>query len=133
MTEKVTCIRHTSTIEEAGIIVAWLEERGIEASVADPGSTGAVAFGITDPAGIQICVTDLETAERAQALLEEQDRERATQVAPGSDAPIPVKCEDCDREARFPADSRGRVQVCPHCGAHVDVPSGNEAAESAGA
>ncbi len=36
--------------------------------------------------------------------------------------PIEFDCEDCGRRLSFPASASGRVEVCPHCAAYVDVP-----------
>ena len=38
----------------------------------------------------------------------------------------PNGCWDCGQPLRFPARQRGNVQECPHCGAFVDVPGGEE-------
>jgi len=122
MGQEPVCIRRTATVEEADIIVAWLEEHDIEASVLDRDNPGVMAFGAADIEGIAICVTNESTAQRAKALLDEHDKERAqrSSVTPAS-GPLEVACDECGRENRFPAEARGTVQQCTHCGAHLDV------------
>jgi len=114
------CIRRTVTVEEADIIATWLADRGIEAQVVDRDNPGVLAFGLTDAEGIAICVTDEETAKKAQALLEEHDRERAAQAE--SEGQVELACEECGAVSTFPASQRGTVQECSECGAYVDVP-----------
>lgn len=124
MLEDPVCIRRTNTLEEAEILIAWLDERGVKATVLDPDSTGVFAFGVTDPEGVEIYVADEETAERAKTLLAEHDRERE-EAASTSDAPtlIEVKCDECEQLNSFSSDLAGTVQECPECGAFIDVPS----------
>jgi len=113
------CIRHATTLEEASIVVAWLEEQGVDAKIMDPDSPGVMAFGFTDPVGISVFVADAETAKRAKELLEEHDRERAA-AAPGE--PVSPKCESCGATNHFGGDVRGTVQQCRSCGAYLDIP-----------
>jgi rubrerythrin len=68
--------------------------------------------------------------ERARELLEvdeQQQAERKQTTREGTPAaPIEVVCEECQQNASYPAEQRGTVQDCPHCGAYVDVESGDE-------
>ncbi|UCF32801.1 MAG: hypothetical protein JSV78_10755 [Phycisphaerales bacterium] len=114
------CIRRTATVEEADIIVTWLADRGIEAQVVDRDNPGVLAFGLTDAEGIAICVADEETAKKAQALLEEHDREAAAQSK--GEGEVEATCEECGTVNTFEASTRGTVQECSECGAYVDVP-----------
>ena len=124
MPENPVCIRRTNTIEEAEILISWLDERGVKAAVLDPDSTGVFAFGVTDPEGVEIYVADEETAERAKVLLAEHDRERE-EPTPADDRPalIEVKCDECGQLKSYPSDRAGSVQECAQCGAFIDVPS----------
>ena len=125
MSSKPICIRRTATLEEAQILVAWLAEHDVEATITDRDNPGAFAFGVTDTEGIEVFVKDEEMAQRAQELLAEHDRERAAQrEAGGEDVVIEVTCDECECACSFPADQRGTVQECPECGAYIDVPSG---------
>ena len=117
------CIRRTNTIEEADIIVAWLAEQGVEATITDRDNPGVLAFGVTDPEGIEIYVADEATAERAAALLAEHDRERAaTATRDAAAGTIEVTCEKCGQSATFSPKQRGTVQECLKCGAYLDLP-----------
>jgi len=114
------CIRRVNTIEEAEIIIAWLEEQGIEAKVIDPSSTGVMAFGVTDLEGVEIFVADAETAKRAETALAEHDRQHAHGEDDGG-AMIDVPCPECNHVNAFPADYAGSTQECAECGAYLDV------------
>ena len=125
MATEPVCIRRTNTIEEADIIIAWLEEQGVEATVPDRDSTGVLAFGVTDAEGIEIFVANQETADRAAALLERHDQERAA-ASSVADGTLEVKCEACGEINRFPAGSRESVQECSKCGAYLDAEPGDQ-------
>ncbi len=116
-------IRRTNTIEEAGVVVAWLEERGVQAVVPDRDNPGVLAFGLTDVEGIEIYVSDAETAERARVLLAEHDEERSAESqAADSQGDIEVTCEECGQVNSFPSDALGSVQECSQCGGYLDMP-----------
>ena len=127
MGEGPICIRRTNTIEEAQIIVGWLEEQHIKATVTDPSSTGAMAFGVTDREGIEIYVADAETADRAKAALAEHDRQHAKTLDDSTpERMIDLVCEECSQVNSFPRDQAGTVQECSECGTYLDVPSDTE-------
>ena len=90
MASEPIIIRRTRTVEEADIIVAWLDENGVPANVLDHENPGVFAFGVTDTEGIAIAVADEELAERAKALLEAHDREHAAAEPQGT---VEVTCE----------------------------------------
>jgi len=120
-------IRRTSTLEEAEIIVSWLDEQGIEAIIPDRSSPGVFAFGVTDTEGIEIYARDEDTAGRARKLLEEHDPQRAAGAGGDtSGAGFDVTCDECGRVDRFPAGAKGTVQSCTNCGAFLDMPGSEE-------
>lgn len=125
MSADPVCIRRAKSVEEAEIIVAWLDEQGIEAKVIDPSNPGVLAFGVTDLEGIAVCVRDSETANRAMALLAEHDRQAGHGSTAEETLPerIRLECAECGREVEFDAELAGTVQECPGCGAHIDVRS----------
>ncbi len=124
MPNEPVCIRRVGTMEEAEIIVAWLDEQGVQATVVDPNNPGVMAFGTTDAEGITICVAEAEKADRAKVLLAEHDKKHehdSATAAAGSC--IDVTCEPCGRVNSFPADAGASVQECSGCGAYLDVPA----------
>ena len=120
MAQEPVCIRHANNLEEASIIVAWLADQGVEAHIADPDNPGVMAFGVTDPEGIEVYVKDEATAQRARKLLEEHDRSKESRDATGD---VSISCEACGNSYGFTADQRGSTQECPECGAYIDVPN----------
>ena len=123
MAKEPVVIRRTSTVEEAEVIVVWLDSQGIEATIIDRDNPGVLAFGLTDVEGIAICVADSETAQRAQTLLAEHDKQHAASsddaVAQGS---VEVRCGECGQLNSFPVGARDTVQECAQCGAYLDLP-----------
>lgn len=123
MIESPVCIRRTGSVEEAELIVAWLDESGIDATIIGQDNPGVLAFGVTDSQGVAVFVPDAVTAERAAAALAEHDKERGRTTAIDA-ADIDVVCEDCGRMCSFDAEHVGSVQACPECGSFLDVPGG---------
>ena len=122
MSTEPICVRRTATLEEAEIVVAWLAEQGIQATIADPSSTGVIAFGVTDEEGVEVFVTDEETADRAEKLLDDHDEQMRARHASAGQGPVEVTCDECRQASTYQASDRGTVQDCKHCGAHLDVP-----------
>ena len=127
MAQKPVCIRRTGTVAEADIIVAWLAEQGIEATVLDHENPGMMAFGVTDFEGAAVCVADAETAERAEALLDEHDKTEQAEAPPTSTTDhVDVTCAECGQVNSFPPHLSGTVQECSDCGSYLDVPANGE-------
>ncbi len=120
MSNEPVCIRKAHSLEEASIVVAWLAEQGVDAQIADPDNPGVMAFGITDPDGIEVFVKDQATAERAEALLKEHDSRKAPESTNGE---IEMTCNGCGKTLHFSTDLAGTTQECPECGAYLDVAS----------
>ena len=107
------------------ILQSLLEEAGIEAYVpgdADTTWSGGTLTGIQSPQ-VYIERADLDRArpvlaEYERSVIErgEADLESDTKVGP-----IKVTCDECHKEATFPHAQLGSVQLCPSCGAYVDV------------
>ena len=119
MASEFSLIRRTSTIEEADILTAWLEEQGIEAMIIDRANSGAYLFGLTDLEGFAIVAAEAAVAERAVKLLEEHNPPTKKR---GAGTKVAAKCEDCGKDTVFDGAMQGTVQECEHCGAYVDVP-----------
>lgn len=124
MSTTTICVRRANSMEEAEIIVAWLAENGLHATIMDPGNPGVFAFGTTDMEGIAIHVADAAAAEQATKLLDEHDRAAADRLA--KMGPISAVCEECGASNTFPAAYAGSVQECEKCTAYVDVPGAEE-------
>ena len=117
------CIRRAATIEEAEIIVAWLDERGVMATILDPSNPGVAAFGVTDLEGVAICVKDQNAANLARTFLVAHDRDRATAAQSAeSTTASEVACEECGKGVTTESRAPGTTLECPHCGAFVDAP-----------
>lgn len=103
-----------------------LVQSGVEAHVTEDFSLVGLWVGGTLP-GIHSpkVWVDRADAERATAILQEHaQREAELQAAVPSTAEegqIQAVCEECGQAATFPARQRGSVQVCPFCGAYLDV------------
>ena len=123
MSTEPICVRRAATIEEAEIIVAWLDEHGVTATILDPSNPGVAAFGVTDLEGVAICVKDQGTADLAGTFLEEHDRVRAmaAQATESNAAPV-VVCDECKKRVTTEPSVPGTTLECPPCGAFIDAP-----------
>ena len=54
MTDQPVCIRRVNTLEEAQLLVAWLDDYEIDATVVGAQNPGSLAFGISDFEGIGV-------------------------------------------------------------------------------
>ena len=120
MSDQPVCIRRVTTLEEAQLLVGWLDEHEIDATVVGAQNPGALAFGVTDFEGIGIFVPDGATAERANALLVENDAR--SPESESSAQILDATCDECGEVTAFQSDAAGTVQSCRACGAFVDVP-----------
>ena len=120
MTDPPVCIRRVNTLEEAQLLVAWLDDYEIDATVVGAQNPGSLAFGISDFEGIGVFVTGGSAAERAGELLAEHDA-RSPASEP-DDEYFDVTCDECGEVTTFQRGEVGTVQTCAACGAFVDVP-----------
>ena len=120
MTDQPVCIRRVNTLEEAQLLVAWLDEYEIDATVVGAQNPGSLAFGVSDFEGIGVFVPDASTAEHAGKLLAEHDAQSS--ASKPDDECLNAKCDECGEVTRFQRDEVGTVQTCAACGAFVDVP-----------
>lgn len=121
MPKEPVCIRRCGTVEEASIIVGWLKDQGVEARIVDPANPGVMAFGVTDPEGIEIYVADEAAADRAADLLDTHDQTRAAELVSSGEI-VEVVCDKCGSTNTFSPEDRGTVQECHDCGEYVDIP-----------
>lgn len=119
MTNQPVCIRRVNTLEAAQLLVAWLADHEIDATVMGEQNPGSLAFGVSDFEGIGVFLTGSSEAERARKLLAEHD---ARSPASESNAEyLDVTCEECGEVTAFQSGELGTVQTCAACGAFVDV------------
>ncbi len=117
MDDFVTVATHYSMADAEPQRLA-LEAAGIRVLPTDE-NLGALLTATTF-GGIKLQVPAAEAA-RAEAVLAEL-RADANPTAVNDDAGVNFNCPSCQAEIWFLSDRRGHVEVCPECGAHVDVP-----------
>ncbi|MCS6864334.1 MAG: hypothetical protein RMJ56_04085 [Gemmataceae bacterium] len=71
---------------------------------------------VTNPQQFDEAQELLATAEK-QALLRAIREKRANRTGT-----VSATCADCGRTSAWPASAMGTTEVCPHCGAYMDVP-----------
>lgn len=124
MSGEMVCVHRAATVSEADIVTAWLEERGITAFVKNrlTAETLPIDTHVTRR-GIEVCVGDDETAEKAKQLLAEHAEEVEAQHAPPVDDLLAdTTCAECNAALSFPLASAGTTETCPHCGGYIDIP-----------
>ncbi|MBN2022025.1 MAG: hypothetical protein JW809_04465 [Pirellulales bacterium] len=104
---------------------AALAAEGVEAFLSEPDALGQAGLpGLAPSATIKVQVAAADAA-RAFAVL------RQIGAASGSDEDarrlddlpdVAFPCEECGKPLSFPAERRGKVEICRHCGQYVDVP-----------
>jgi len=96
-----------------------LEQEGVCAFLTDANLVETDWFVSNVVAGAKIEVAEAD-ADRALEILQQY---RAAEAQAGrSEEPVVFDCPECGQDVMFPADRRGRVETCPHCGGYVDVP-----------
>jgi hypothetical protein len=119
MEDFVTVATHYSMADAEPERLA-LEAAGIRVFPTDENLSSlltATTFG-----GIKLQVSAADAARAEEVLAEARaDAHPDTNADPG----VSFNCPSCKAEIWFPTDRRGHVEVCPECGAHVDVPAAN--------
>ncbi len=109
---------------EVHILQNLLEEAGIEAYVPPDADSNWTGGGIPAAHTPQVFI-EREDIDRAKPVLEEYERLIADREAAGEAAakakPVKITCEECHKETAFPYAQLGSVQLCPACGAYIDV------------
>ena len=124
MPSDLECVYRAANIGEADIVANWLTDHGIEVHIKDSFAATTLQIpAIISAKGIQVCVINPADADRAKALLREHELDiRHARELSALQGPIDATCEECGEVSSFPAQDSGRVQTCPHCRAHLDVP-----------
>ena len=112
---------------EVHILQNMLDDAGIEAFVMEDESPVGIWMGglIPEIHKPQVWIERVDI-ERAKPILDEYERLIAERRAADAEAdtkvePIKVTCDECHAETTFPHAQIGSVQLCPACGAYVDV------------
>ena len=124
MASDIECVYRAADIGEADIVATWLADQGIEVHVKNRFVSSTLPIpAIISPKGVAVCVINPDDAGRAKALLQEHESDiRSRREASVSKGPIDATCEECGQVSSFPSHEGGRVGICPHCRAHLDVP-----------
>ena len=120
MNNEPTCVRRVDTIEEAQLLVAWLDDNDIDATIMGGQNPGSLAFGVADFEGIRILVSDTSTAARATELLAEHDARTHQNAA--AEPSVKMTCDECGAVTQFEGGESNKVQTCSACGAFIDNP-----------
>jgi hypothetical protein len=95
-----------------------------------PESSALTGYNEPPPAEFPILVTDPTKVNDARELLataEKMADVRAVIEKRASRAgTVTATCEDCGKASEWPASSMGMTEVCPHCGAYMDIPDPDE-------
>ncbi|MEQ8790570.1 MAG: DUF2007 domain-containing protein [Pirellulaceae bacterium] len=127
------CVFVTDDLGVADVVVTLLGHEGVEAQVMDRGTLGGL-LGLTvwsktgvSANGVEVWVSEVDDAPRARQLVEAMDQQKAKRRQVSEQlGPVDAACEECGAVTNFPANQRGTVQDCPHCGEYLDVPGGDE-------
>lgn len=110
---------------EAMLVQQFLESEGVPAFVTEDNSlVGYWMFGILPEIHKPQVWVSRRDAERAAQLLVEYERlqfERDAERKMNEPKSFTVQCEDCGKMSSFAGSLQGTVQICPQCGAYVDV------------
>jgi rRNA maturation protein Nop10 len=119
------------TAEVADAVSRLLASEGIAAetvspppqTVSDP-LTGTTQ--LLPPDGLQVRVADAGAAARAKEVLGSELAAAAVRAVrerrAGRTGTVTAECEECGKPSDWPAAAMGTTEVCPHCGAYMDVP-----------
>ncbi len=118
--KRVTVARY-SLAAEAQLMKNLLEEEGIQAFLADDVLIAMDWLLSNAVGGVKLQVLESD-AERATTFIEENSLETLAKSKPVNESDVDVKCEACGQMSTFSAESRGGVEVCPHCSEYIDVP-----------
>lgn len=129
--QEPTKIYTAATNVEAQQVVNMLESNDIPA-FADEDQSGPSLwmFGTISQFHQPNVWVDKPTAQQAAELIrhfEEDKRQHSNTQLAGSQ--VAAVCEECKETSQFPATLNGTTQVCPHCGAYMDVGEENLQAE----
>ena len=132
-------VYNAATNVEAQLICNILNDAGVEAFVTEDASPAGVwMFGTLPEIHKPQVWVDRSSLDRAKPVLDDYERRSIERgetnfnevTAKGTLSGITFLCEECGKRMTFPAQRRGHVETCPHCGSYVDVPESTEASLS---
>jgi hypothetical protein len=96
-----------------------------------PESSALTGYNEPPPAEFPVLVTDPTKVNDANELLAAEVKKMADLRAviekrASRTGTITAPCEDCGRASEWPATAMGTTEVCPHCGAYMDIPDPDE-------
>jgi hypothetical protein len=113
---------------EARLICNLLNDAEIEAyTTEDVSPVGVCVFGLISEIHKPQVWTDQADIDRAIPVLQDYERQHSerqradVKSADRSQSTVVATCEECGRSSVFPAEQKGTVQDCPHCGRYMDV------------
>ena len=114
------CVFVANDVGQANVVAAWLQGQDISAEVMNQATLGGlISPMLTGATGFEVWVHDLAQVPEAIRLLGDHAIAQVAKKPAGP--PLDVVCEECGKSSTFPGNQRGSVQVCPHCGAYLDV------------
>ena len=106
---------------DAELMKSLLEEEGFQVYIADDTFVGMDWLLSNAIGGVKIQVLDSD-AERAAQFIEQHGPDTLETSNTSDKSDVEVACVECGQISRFSAESRGTVEVCPHCDEYLDVP-----------
>jgi rRNA maturation protein Nop10 len=114
----------------ADAVLELLAVNGIAAEIqAVPPPPTSALTGLAEegtPEEYPIVVTDSAKLDEARELLSTAEKIATVRAIANKRAErtgtVKATCEDCGKESEWPATSMGTTELCPHCGAYMDIP-----------
>ena len=111
---------------EVHLLQRMLEDAGVEAyAMEDVSPVGLWMLGLLPEIHKPQVWIERADIDRAKPILDDYERHIAERAGAGEAAdkakPVKITCEECHKETAFPHAQLGSVQLCPACGAYIDV------------
>lgn len=127
MSQSELCVYVAGNVDEANIVVAWLADREIAATIPDRHTTATLGLPTIIPGHVNVCVTQPEQLDQARALIAEHDQQIKDHLAKvGATGQVTVTCEKCGAVNTVSTKESGHVIECTECHEYIDVPDPSE-------
>jgi len=117
MEDFVTIATYFSLAEAEAVRLA-LDAEGINTLATDENIGEMLVPTIFGGIKLQVAAKDVTQANEVLATLNAGAQPQTND----SDDGVSLECPECKAGIWFPSERRGHVEVCPECGAYVDVP-----------